>query len=302
VNTTDRTTHPRTDASRARVTGLVPPIVTPMQDGEIDHDSLTRLLDYLADHVAGYLVGGSLGEVASLTIEERGGLVRAVAEHAGGERSLAVSISDNCLDASRRLADVAGEAGAELVMVSCPNYFTNSRDMLIAYFAALAEFVPTDICLYDNPIVSHTELTVEDIAAIHQAVPRVSHIKVTDTAVDKVARLKETTDLVIFAGDDSVLWHQLTRGADGAMVALPMIYPALASSLWDALQAGDEVSAFDAYGEATRFLHVGLGASDYVAAVKTVLHTRGVIASPEVRLPLLPPSESRRHEFVSALE
>lgn len=301
MSTTDTTTRPRGDAGQTRVTGFLPPIVTPMQDGEIDYPSLDRLLDYLAENVAGYLVGGSLGEVASLTIDERQALIHAVAKHATGERALAVSISDNCLETSRRLADVAGEVEADLVVVSCPNYFTNGLDMLIAYFAALSDFVPTDICLYDNPIASHTELTVQDIAAIHEAVPRVSHIKVTDTAIDKVASLKEATELVVYAGDDAVLWHQLARGADGAMVALPMIYPELASSIWDALEAGDEAAAFEAYSGATRFFHIGLGASDYVAALKTVLHERGVIASPEVRLPLLSPSERRRKEFVSAL-
>ena len=164
----------------AQVSGFLPPIVTPLRDGEVDNESLIRQLDYLADHVAGYLIGGSLGEVASLTIEERETLMRSCAEHVAGERRLAVSISDNCLETSRRLAGVAGEIDADLVVASCPNYFVNDRDMLIAYFGALAEFAPTDICLYDNPIASGTQLSVEDITAIHQAVPTVSHIKVTD--------------------------------------------------------------------------------------------------------------------------
>jgi dihydrodipicolinate synthase/N-acetylneuraminate lyase len=85
------------------------------------------------------------------------------------------------------------------------------------------------------------------------------------------------------------------------MVALPMIYPECASALWEALQGGDETAAFTTYAQATRFFHVALGASDYVASLKTVLHHRGVIASPEVRLPLLPPNEQRRNEFIMAL-
>ena len=283
------------------MSGFLPPIVTPMQAGKLDNASLVRQLDYLADHVAGYLIGGSLGEVASLTIEEREALMRTCAEHVQGERRLAVSISDNCLATSRRLADVAGEIDADLVVVSCPNYFVNDREMLIAYFAALADFAPADICLYDNPIASNTQLCVEDITAIHEAVPRVSHIKVTDLAIDKVAALKGSTDLVIYSGDDAVLWHQLSRGATGAMVALPMIYPEVASSLWEAFESGDQASALEIYSQATGFFQIALGASDYVVAVKTVLHERGVIASADVRLPLLPPSERRRKEFVAAL-
>ncbi len=207
-----------------RVTGFVPPIATPLLDGRLDLPSLERQLDDLAEHVAGYLVGGSVGEVASLTLEERETLMRTCAAR-GATHRLAMSISDNCFEHSRRLAGTAGEAGADLVMVSCPNYFTNGRAMLVDYFGRLGEIVPTDICLYDNPLASNTSLTIEDIAAIADAVPRVSHIKVTDLALEKVAALREATSLVVLAGDDAVLWNQLDRGAEGAMVALPLIYP-----------------------------------------------------------------------------
>ncbi len=283
-----------------RVTGFVPPIATPLLDGRLDLPSLERQLDDLAEHVAGYLVGGSVGEVASLTLEERETLMRTCAAR-GATHRLAMSISDNCFEHSRRLAGTAGEAGADLVMVSCPNYFTNGRAMLVDYFGRLGEIVPTDICLYDNPLASNTSLTIEDIAAIADAVPRVSHIKVTDLALEKVAALREATSLVVLAGDDAVLWNQLDRGAEGAMVALPLIYPQVASGVWSALQAGDRDAALATYATAARFLHVALGASDFVAVIKAVLHHRGVIASPEVRTPLLPPTARRQAEILGAL-
>ena len=104
----------------------------------------------------------------------------------------------------------------------------------------------------------------------------------------------------MLAGDDAVLWNQLDRGAEGGMVALPMIYPEVASSVWRALQAGDRETAYAEYAQATRFFHVALGGVDFVAVVKTVLHHRGVIASAEVRTP--PCSTPRRHdEIVGAL-
>jgi 4-hydroxy-tetrahydrodipicolinate synthase len=301
VTQSDIASGAETRGGDVRVTGFLPPIATPMLDGKLDLESLRRELDYLADHVSGYLIGGSVGEVASLSVEERETLTRACAEHVQGERRLAISISDNCIDVSRRLAHAAGEAGADLCMVSCPNYFTNNLAMLTEYFGALGEFVPADICLYDNPIASHTTLSVEDIQQIAASVPRVTHIKVTDTGIDKVTALRAATSLVVHAGDDVVLWHQLARGAEGAMVALPMIYPECASAVWQAFQGGDEAAAFAEYARATRFFHIALGAPDYVASIKTVLHHRGVIASPEVRLPLIQPNERRRKEFIAAL-
>ena len=290
------------EGSKARVTGLVPPIATPFRDGALDLDSLQRLLDDLSDHVSGVLVGGSVGEAASLTIDERITVMREVHRGLDRERQyLAVSISDNSIEYSRELAYVAGELGAEVAMVSCPNYFTNDSAMLEAYFAALSDFTPCDLCLYDNPIASHTTLSIQDIVGLTVAAPRLTHVKVTDTAVDKVAALREATDLQILAGDDAVLWHQLTRGAQGGMVALPMIYPERASRIWTAFSGGDLEAAFDEYRHVTTFIHCGLGAPDYVPVIKAVLHARGVIASAETRLPNVELTTRRLNEVLGAL-
>jgi 4-hydroxy-tetrahydrodipicolinate synthase len=284
-----------------RLTGFIPPISSPFRDGGLDLPSLDRLLDQLAEHVSGYLVGGSVGEVASLTLDERAALMRATAARRPAGHTLAVSISDNAIANSRWLSDVAGEIGADVLMVSCPNYFSNSLQMLVEYFGAVGEFASADICLYDNPVASRTLLSIDDIRALADAVPRLTHIKVTDTAIDKVAALRAATDLVICAGDDAVLWNQLARGVDGAMVALPLIAPEIAAELWRAYERGLLDDAFAAYARTAPFLHSSLGATDYVSVIKEVLQHRGVIASAEVRLPLVGLSERRRTEVIEAL-
>jgi 4-hydroxy-tetrahydrodipicolinate synthase len=283
---------------RRVVGGLLPPIPTPFKDGAIDHASVATLLDDIAGSVSGILIGGSVGETPSLTVAERVDLMQTVARHAGGELELAVAIGDNSIENSRRLLDAAGEVDVALVVVSLPNYFANDIGMLQQYFGALADAAPVDLCIYDNPLASHTPLSVAEIKELVAAVPQITHIKVTDTALEKVAALRAETDLVIHAGDDAVLWHQLTRGVDGAMVALPMIYPQRAAELWRLVVAGKLDAAYEEYRQTAAFIHVALGARDYVAVVKAVLHERGVIASPEVRLPLVPLPSQRRDEVL----
>ena len=284
------------------MTGFVPPIATPFRDGALDLVSLERLIDHLAEHVSGYLVGGSVGEVPSLTLDERATLMRTAAGCRPAGSTLAVSISDNAIANSRRLSEVAGEVGADVLMVSCPNYFGNDLQMLIEYFGAIGDFASADICLYDNPAASHTLLSVDDIARLADAVPRLTHIKVTDTAIDKVAALRAPPPISRSArGDDAVLWNQLVRGVDAAMVALPMIAPEIAAALWRAYERKRDDDAFDAYARAAPFLHSSLGASDYVSVIKAVLRQCGVIESGEVRLPLVGLTETRRAEVIAAL-
>jgi 4-hydroxy-tetrahydrodipicolinate synthase len=284
-----------------RLTGFVPPIATPFRDGALDLGSFARLMDHLAEHVSGYLVGGSVGEVPSLTLDERATLMRAAAGQRPSGHFLAVSVSDTAVGNTRVLSEVAGEVGADVLMLSCPNYYANDLQMLIEYFGAVGDFASADICLYDNPLASHTALSVADIKAIADAVPRVTHIKVTDTAIGKVASLREATGLVVCAGDDAVLWNQLTGGVDAAMVALPMIAPAIAARLWSAYERRAMDDAFTAYAHVAPFLHSSLGAADYVGVIKTVLHHRGVIESAELRLPLVALPAAREAEVVAAV-
>src|SRR5690348_10938986 len=187
------------------VTGLVPPIPTPMLNGGVDTDSLGRLVRALAPYVDGYLVGGSVGEHPSLTVEERVATLQAVARHKDAHHRLVMSIGDNALPNVRRLSEAATEAGADLVVLSVPNYFANTLPGLVAYLRAVAQFSDCELCLYDNPIASHTSLSVEDIVALAEAVPTLTHVKVTDLALGKVADLRARTSLTLHSGDDAVL-------------------------------------------------------------------------------------------------
>jgi hypothetical protein len=46
---------------------------------------------------------------------------------------------------------------------TCPNSFTNDLQMLVESFGAVGEFASADICRSDNPVASHTLVSVADI-------------------------------------------------------------------------------------------------------------------------------------------
>jgi 4-hydroxy-tetrahydrodipicolinate synthase len=284
------------------ITGLIPPIPTPLANGEVDVDSLGRLVQALAPYVDGYLVGGSVGEHPSLTVEERLTALQVVAREKQTHHRLVFSIGDNALPNVRRLSQAAQEAGADIVVLSVPNYFANTLPGLEAYIRTVATFSGRELCLYDNPIASHTALSVTDIVALARAEPRLTHIKVTDLTLGKIAALRARTNLTIHCGDDAVLWNQLTEGPHGAMVALPLFYPTVARTVWDAVQGGAMDEAAVAYRPSSHFIHVALGGPDYVTVLKVVLAAQGIIATDEVRLPLLPLAQARREEVLRALD
>lgn len=293
----------RANVSRStHVAGIVPPIPTPFLEGALDLDSLRRMLDELLPSIDGVMVGGSLGEAASLSIAERETVIRTVADHIGSHRTLVVSIADNSVEHCKRLSDVAGECGAALLALSCPNYFPNDLDMLEGYFAELNAIVSADLCLYDNPYATQTPLSIADIGALQAAAPRITHVKMTDRTLGKVRQLLASVDVIVFSGEDSVLWHHLLCGASGMMASVPMIYPDRVASMWQAFREGDADGAYEQYGAFSHFIHCALSAPDYPAVVKTVLHHRGIIASSELRVPLRALSRERHNEVISAFK
>ena len=67
------------DSRYAGLAGNIPTISTPMRDGAVDHASLRSLMAYIDPHVDGYLTCGSVGEGASLTLDERIAVMQTVA-------------------------------------------------------------------------------------------------------------------------------------------------------------------------------------------------------------------------------
>jgi 4-hydroxy-tetrahydrodipicolinate synthase len=174
--------------------------------------------------------------------------------------------------------------------------------MLESYFAKLGDVASADLCLYDNPYVSNTVLSVDDIVALHTAAPQITHVKMTDTTLGKVRQLRSRIDVTVFAGDDAVLWHHLLCGVEGMMAAIPMVYPERTASMWRTFQDGDLDGAYREYRNLSPFIQCALSSQDYPGVIKAMLHRRGIIASDEVRLPLIPLSPERYHEIFAAYE
>lgn len=270
-----------------RLSGIHPPLPTPLKDDSVDRSSLDRLIERLSPYVDGLLYGGSISETASLSLDERLLVIDQVTQRLGGSR-VSVSIADNSMVNTRRLAEAAQERGVRVLVLSCPNYYTNDLAMLTEYLGMVASFLepPATLCLYDNPYTSHTWLSPADILRLGDAVPALTHVKVTDKALDKVSEIVDLSELTVLSGDDAVLWHHLRTGANGIMTALPLIFPAECRQLWSAVVAQRFDEAKGIWERVVPYAHAALELPDYPYFVKATLHRQEWIASDEVRLPL----------------
>lgn len=294
------------DPSRhANLAGNVPTIATPMRDGAVDHDSLRNLLAYIDTHVDGYLTCGSVGEGASLTLDERIAVMKTVAgfrRTVESQRTWFFGTSGTALPEIESLVHACVDYGVDALLTPQPSYFAISPPMPEQFFAAVAAMSDLPIVIYDNPYPTNYYLSTEEIIDLVASNPTIIGVKVTDPNVQKVSALRARSEMLVYAGDDFICWRMLCRGADGAMLAYPMILPETFARMFQLHREGRREAAFSIWSqEILPFVNESLRDTDYVQTSKSALHRLGVIASPEMRLPLTAPDATRWQEVDEAL-
>lgn len=282
--------------------GLIPPMVTPMQDGRLDAASIKSLVDFSVPHLDGLCICSSTGEAASLALSERKDLVRAYIDAISGRVPLVVGLSDTAAPVTEEFVAFCEDQEVAAYLVPLPYYFRHTAETIHEHFSWIASLTKRPIMLYDNPYSTKTVLSTALIASLVKSVPSIEYIKLTDIDINKPQELANTTSAKLFAGSDEVMEHQIRRGCIGAVCATPQVFPTQSREWFDALVAGDAATAFRAKSAFGSFIYeVMVGVDEYPAVIKYALWKLGVIASPEVRRPLRPLSELRQQEVASSM-
>lgn len=286
-----------------RLEGLLPPVITPMCNGRVDPVGVARLVEHNVHLLDGMVVCGSTGEATSMSMAEKQETIRAFADATAGRMTLIVGVAETSLNNIAALIEYADGLGADGYLVPLPFYFRHTGQSIRAFYRAVAGATERPVVLYDNPYTTKTSLTVQDILDITAENGNIRHVKVTDTNLQKVTELHHLDpNLILLAGSDNVMHHQVLRGCSGAVCATPQVYPHAARTWYDALRRGDEPEALKYLNLMLPFINeVMLGPDEYPAIIKMALKRMGIISSDEVRNPLSPLTEARYHEVEAVL-
>jgi 4-hydroxy-tetrahydrodipicolinate synthase len=282
--------------------GLFPPVITPFVDGRVDAGSIERLVEACAPHLQGMVVAGSTGEGPSMTFAERTATIDCFARAMRGRLHLIVGVAATSLDEIRDLMRFGDEHGADGYLVPLPFYFRHTPETVAAFFRDVSGYTDREIVVYDNPYATKTLLTAADYGVLAALRRNIRHVKMTDTALAKVDAARQRGDLILLSGSDEVMQQQVVRGCEGAITAIPQVFPRTARAWFDATRAGD-------LGESSRLFarmlplinEMMIGTDEYPAVVKFALRRRGVIASDEVRMPLPSLADVRRRVLNSIM-
>ena len=283
------------------IEGILPVIPTPFRDGSFDRASFQRMLDHMLPSVDGYTLLGSTGEAPSLSTDERLEIAAAALAMTPAGKTVVVGVTHTSVTESVRLAGHAQEHGAAGVLCAVPYYFTNSRDGIKQYLAAVDRVLEIELVLYDNPVATGTWLGAEQVVDYARELAHLNTVKLTDHNISKVAAW-QAAGLRVLAGDDPILFRYLDAGVDGVMVIAPVLFPAAFRRVWGLARAGKQRSALAVFAaELLATLHV-FGVGDEIVTTKALLMEMGVFESDEVLPPLGAIDDGRRALLRASLD
>jgi len=280
--------------------GVFVPLVTPLRGGGVDLESLRRLVERLVPcGIAGLVAGATTGESATLRGDELARVVTAAKEAARGRVPVLAGAGGADTRRAVEQARRVEEAGADGILSVCPCYVRPDQRGIRAHFEAVAAATRLPVVLYNNPVRAGARIENDTIRAL-AALPNVVGLKdcAGDVHQSMELLLEPPPGLAILTGEDALFYPMLALGAAGGILAAAHWATEAFVAVWRAVEANDHRRARALWTRLAPGVRL-LFSEPSPAPVKALLHARGVIACPEVRLPLSGVSEGLRERLAS---
>lgn len=232
-------------AKTGKYTGVIPPIVTPVDENEnVDEKALRAIVQRCkAVGIHGVFVCGSNGECMALTQEERNRAIKIVLDEAGPD----YPVMSGCMDSStRRVIDnvkALEQMGGEVAVVTPIFYARHStQDETVRHFEKILENTSCKLMIYNIPKFTGIKLTADTIIKISELSDRVIGVK--DTSGDfpefqKLLRHFKDSKFIVLQGSTNLAAASMLMGADGYVPSLAPVFPVPHLKVYEYGKAGD---------------------------------------------------------------
>jgi 4-hydroxy-tetrahydrodipicolinate synthase len=263
-------------------------LITPFQNGSIDFDGLTAVIEHVIKGGVEYVVSlGTTGEATSLSDEEQNSVLRhtidvvakripVVAGQFGGNNTAQVCEKLKAFDAT----------GVAAILSSSPAYVKPSQEGIYHHYMALADASPLPIIIYNVPGRTASNITAATI--IRLARDSKKFIAVKDASADLVQGSAIARDalegFILLSGDDPTALAAVSIGCKGVISVIANAFPASFSNMMRYALAGKSEAAKDLHYKLLD-LHHWLYVEGNPVGIKEAVEYKGICAA-ELRLPL----------------
>jgi 4-hydroxy-tetrahydrodipicolinate synthase len=171
--------------------GVFPALLTPFDaNDQLDLNMYEINLKAQVDAgVSGIIIGGSLGEASTITLEEKESLVKFSVKYLAGKLPVIMNIAEGSTKEAVRQAKLAKEWGASGLMLLPPMRYKSDDKETVTFFKTVATSMDLPVMIYNNPVDYKIEVTLDMFAALAE-VPNINALKESTRDVTNVTRLK----------------------------------------------------------------------------------------------------------------
>lgn len=214
------------------LTGIVPPLATPLLSGDqLDIAGFERLIEHvLAGGVSGLFLLGTTGEGPSLGYRLRREVVERACRQVAKRVPVLVAITDTIFAESIGLARYAADCGADAVVVAPPYYLPAGQPELAEYIDHLIGALPLPLMLYNMPALTKV---VFEPDTLRRAMDHPNIIGLKDSSANMLyfnrvlSLIAQRPDWSLMMGPEELLMEALLLGAHGGVSGGANVFPHL---------------------------------------------------------------------------
>lgn len=281
--------------------GAYTAIVTPFEDGKVDHDALSNLVEFQIDlGIDGIVACGSTGEAFFLTPQEQHEVLKTVLNVTNKRVPVIAGTSALKTLDTLALVESAETLGVDGLMIVTPPYVKPSQDALYEYFHDIHDASSTPILLYDNP--SRAALGMSDALVINLAkLPRIVSLKDATGILVRPTNLLEhlPAGFTLLSGEDATAPAYMAQGGHGVVSVTSNVAPNLVASQIIAWNDADHERLAELRVKLNP-LHRAMFCEPSPAPAKFALSKFG-LCRPDVRAPLTQLTRTAEDQVLDAI-
>ena len=206
--------------------GAATALITPFKDGEIDYECLERLIEYqISGGIDAIVIGGTTGEAATLTDEERYSLFEFAAEKISGRTRLILGTGTNDTRAALKHTKYAERVGCDGVLLVTPYYNKGTETGVEKHYLTIAESTVLPTILYNVPSRAGVNLGINLVSRLAEQ-ENIVAIKEASDSADRLVSLAALGDKIdLYAGNDSQIYTTLALGGKGVISVVSNLLP-----------------------------------------------------------------------------
>jgi dihydrodipicolinate synthase/N-acetylneuraminate lyase len=269
--------------------GVLPAITTSFtEDLRVDHGFLAKHCRWLLDNgCTGIVALGSLGEGATLSLDEKTEILRTCVTAVQGRGPVVASISALTTHEAVTIAETAADLGCDALMVLPPYVYQGDWREMKAHVSSVFEATSLSCMLYNNPVAYGTDFLPEQIRELAAEYGNFEAVKESSTDARRVSAIRALLDrrLEISVGVDDAVLEAIGVGATGWIAGLANAFPRESVDLFNFAVKGESDKAFDLYRWFLPLLRMDT-VPNFVQLIKLVQAEVGM-GNPRVRPPRL---------------